>query len=254
MAPLKPVSRMTLSMQVATQIAGLISAGHWKPNEKLASEAELCKELHVGRSTVREALKMLSFAGIVRMRAGAGTYVSQGCKIYSGRGIPRPLPEAQKSVRDLFEARLLLECELAALCAERSSDEELRHLEDLVRETQVQVNAQASDERLLALDLDFHVGIAAASKNLVLVHLYQEVRILMAELLTKIQHFPGSHENMCAQHAEILKALKDRKPDKARRCMNKHLHFSEERVELHTRTSEPEPGSQRADVPAGHLR
>ena len=70
---LDPLPRATLSEQVAKQLAARITAGDWKPGEKLPSEAELCKALGVGRSSLREALTSLAFIGLIRVRAGGGS-------------------------------------------------------------------------------------------------------------------------------------------------------------------------------------
>jgi GntR family transcriptional repressor for pyruvate dehydrogenase complex len=75
-ATLKPVSRTTLSEQVAMQLASELQAKRWQPGEKLPSEAQLCEVFNVGRSTLREALKSLAFIGMIRMRAGGGSYVA----------------------------------------------------------------------------------------------------------------------------------------------------------------------------------
>jgi GntR family transcriptional repressor for pyruvate dehydrogenase complex len=75
MQTLTPVSRVALSEQVAGQLATKISHGAWKPGDKLPSESQLCEALRIGRSTLREALRSLSFVGLVVMKAGEGTYV-----------------------------------------------------------------------------------------------------------------------------------------------------------------------------------
>jgi GntR family transcriptional repressor for pyruvate dehydrogenase complex len=77
MEQLKAVARVTLGEQVALQLAEMIGERRWKPGERLPPEMELCEVLNVGRSTLREALKSLAFIGMVRMRAGDGTYLSE---------------------------------------------------------------------------------------------------------------------------------------------------------------------------------
>ena len=77
MRNLKPIKRVTIGEQVALQLAGMISDGRWVAGQKLPSESALCQALSIGRSTLREALKSLAFIGMVRMRAGDGTYVAE---------------------------------------------------------------------------------------------------------------------------------------------------------------------------------
>ena len=115
LAPLKPVSRTTLSEQVALQLASELESKRWKPGEKLPSEAELCKVFNVGRSTLREALKSLSFIGLIRMRAGGGSYVAeQRSRYMDGPLLGKGVLNTKKDVNDLSEARLLLETEVAS--------------------------------------------------------------------------------------------------------------------------------------------
>src|SRR6202046_5868726 len=132
MSTLKPVSRVTLAEQVADQLSDQIAEGRWKPGEKLPTEAELCGALHIGRSTLREALKSLAFVGLVQMRHGEGTFVAQGTDHLLDRILAKGLIRSEKAVADVCETRLILETELAALSAERIMDSELAALAPLV--------------------------------------------------------------------------------------------------------------------------
>jgi len=227
---LKPVSRTTLSEQVALQIIGIISAGKWQPGDKLPSEAELSREFHVGRSTLREALKSLSFAGLVRMRAGEGTYVAQGYKRFLEGFLSPNLVEMEKTVFALYEARLVLEGELAAFCAQRATEEDLQKLEELVE--QMRSHPQISQERFLELDLSFHSRIAAASHNPVLAQVFENVREHVVQYVKKTYEMPNACERAYASHAEILNALKDRNAEKSRRLVREHVRRSKEAFEL----------------------
>jgi GntR family transcriptional repressor for pyruvate dehydrogenase complex len=251
MASLKPVSRTTLSEQVAMQIVGMISSGKWKPGEKVPSEAQLCEVFRVGRSTLREALKSLAFVGIVHMRPGGGTYVAVGSSKFLEHTLSPHLLKMERMVSDVSEARIILEPDLAALCAQRITDAELAHLEDLTRE--MEAHTQEGGERLMELDVDFHVSIAAGSKNQVLTHAYVNLRSLISEYIGKIQEVPGARELALQQHRAILQALKERNPRKARRVMREHLRVSQRRYELliETTKSEPEAASEPATTSSG---
>jgi GntR family transcriptional repressor for pyruvate dehydrogenase complex len=221
MTELKPVFRVTLSQQVATQIAGMISAGRWKPGEKLPSEAALCQTFHVGRSTLREALKSLAFIGLVRMKAGEGTYVADGSTKFLENAFAQGLLTTEKDIEDLCETRLLLETELVALCAQRASDSDLQKIAALVEA--MQESLSQGEEAFLPLDVQFHIAIADASQNQVLAQLLRTIRELLREVVMKSQKVPGARELAYAQHREILEALKQRNPRKARVAMREHL-------------------------------
>ncbi len=119
---LKAVARVTLGEQVALQLAEMIAEKHWQPGERLPTEMELCEVLNVGRSTLREALKSLAFIGMVRMRPGDGTYVSDLSNRLLDRILAKGLLKTEKDLADVCETRMILETEGAAIAAERATE------------------------------------------------------------------------------------------------------------------------------------
>ena len=188
MHSLGPVPRTSLSEQVALQIVHMISAGRWKQGERLAPEAELCQVFQVGRSTLREALKSLAFVGIVRMRAGEGTYVADNPSKFIDRVLGHGLLDTEKDINDLCEARIVLEGELAALCAERATEEDLQNLDELLKEMYGPL--PRGDEQFLDLDMRFHFAIASGSKNTILSRVLETIRALMQEVMIRGQQNP----------------------------------------------------------------
>src|SRR5262245_7828430 len=129
MKNLRPVSRVTLGEQVAAQLAEQVSNGQWRPGDRLPSEADLCVALGIGRSTLREAMQSLAFVGLVEMRPGEGTYVVDGTQQLVESINTRGLLKTQKDIKDVSEARLVLETELAALAAERMEPADFKNLD-----------------------------------------------------------------------------------------------------------------------------
>lgn len=221
--PLKPVSRITLSEQVAVQLASELEAKRWLPGEKLPSEAELCRVFNVGRSTLREALKSLSFIGMIRMRAGEGSYVADQRSKYMERPVllAKGVLNTEEEVNDLCEARLLIETELAGLCAQRATAQDFRILDKIVRDMKNAVDE--GGEGFSELDLSFHMAIAAASGNGVLMELLKHIREGLQELIAKSLLLPAGAELAHKQHRALLDVLKLRNPAKARTAMRSHL-------------------------------
>jgi len=223
MGPLKPVSRTTLSEQVAMQLAAELEGKRWAPGEKLPSEAELCKVFNVGRSTLREALKSLSFIGMIRMRAGGGSYVAdQRSKYLEGPlGLAKGVLNTEKEVNDFCEARLLIETEIAGLCAQRATTQDFKNLERIVRDMKAIVddNGKASAD----LDLNFHMTIAVAAGNNVLTELLKHIRGGLQEFIEKSLVLPAGSELAYKQHRALLEVLKQRNPSTARKAMRTHL-------------------------------
>ncbi|MDE3180616.1 MAG: FadR family transcriptional regulator [Acidobacteriota bacterium] len=221
MDTLKPVTRTTLSEQVALQIAERISGGRWAAGQKLPPESALCKTFHVGRSTLREALKSLAFIGLVRMRAGEGTFVAEGPSRFLKHILTQGLLSNEKDVTELCEARILLETELAAICSQRASDQNLASLDQIV--VRMGEAIRESGKAFLELDLEFHLRIAEYSQNGVLAQLLRTIRGLLHEVIEKSSQIPGSQTLALEQHRKILEALLQRDERKSRAAMRDHL-------------------------------
>jgi GntR family transcriptional repressor for pyruvate dehydrogenase complex len=239
METLKPVTRQTLGQQVATQLAAMVTSGKWRQGERLPSEMELSKILHVGRSTLREALKSLAFVGLVEMRHGEGTFVAAENKLLLDRILAKGLIRTEKTVADVCEARIVLETELAALSAERITKPEIAGLQSLI--DQMGYKLEAVDTSFEDLDLEFHLRIAACSKNPILQQLMHPLRDLVFEWIVKSQQFPGLRLNAHQQHQAILQALTLGKPDKARKAMREHLQTFLRAVSLLEQVNEARP-------------
>ena len=219
----KPVSRTTLSEQVAMQLASELEGNRWAPGEKLPSEAQLCLVFNVGRSTLREALKSLSFIGLITMRAGGGSYVSDQHSKYMDKPLllTKGVLNTEKEVNDFCEARLMLEAEITGLCALRATAQDIRNLEKIVRDMKAAVDG--GGEGFSDLDLNFHLAIATGGKNEVLGALLKHIRGGLQEVISKSLVLTAGSELAYQQHRAILDALKQKDPAAARKAMRAHL-------------------------------
>jgi len=221
MGHLKPVKRVTIGEQVALQLAGMISDGRWVAGQKLPSENALCQALSIGRSTLREALTSLAFIGMVRMRAGDGTYVAEKLPSLLDLILARGILKTEKDLAEVCETRLVLETELAAMAAERAMPGDLNALRDLLDQSRRSVEGKGKP--FIELDLDFHLAIATAARNDVLKHLIVDIRGVLIEWIMKSQELPGLRENALRQHERIFESIVNRNPIKARESMEEHL-------------------------------
>lgn len=218
---LDPVPRATLSEQVAKRLAARITAGDWKPGEKLPSEAELCKAFNVGRSSLREALTSLAFIGLIRVRAGGGSYVAEQPSAYfTSPWLKSGLLTNAKALTDFIEARLILESELAGLCAERITQADADKMEELIQNMAKSVN---DADEFCKLDLSFHLMMGRAANNEVLSKIISGVREQMMDLIGKSLLVREGMEQAVLQHSRILEAFKLHNPAKARDAMRIHL-------------------------------
>jgi DNA-binding FadR family transcriptional regulator len=221
MGSLKAVSRTTLGEQVALQLAEMISEAHWAPGRKLPPESQLCESLNVGRSTLREALKSLAFVGMVRMRAGDGTYVAEGSGRILDRVMAKGLLKTEKDLSDVCETRVLLETELAALAAKRATAQDRKRLRTLGVE--LEASLAGTGKPYFQLDVEFHLAIAEASHNTVLQRLLADIRELLTEWIAKSQEFPGELESAQSHHTRILNSILKGDAETARREMRHHI-------------------------------
>ena len=205
--------------EVADKITQLIKDGSYPPGIRLPGERELAEKFGVSRVTIREAEIALQAQGIISIKTGSGVYVLDPAE--NGGEV---LPEV--SAFELTEARSLFESEAAALAAREIRDETLDHLEDLI-ETMV---GEDPDDETASVDADreFHLTIAAASGNAAVQYIVETLWKLRTELPAVREVHAAickdeSGEDRGAEHAEVLKALRNRDSSAARLAMQKHF-------------------------------
>jgi GntR family transcriptional repressor for pyruvate dehydrogenase complex len=233
---LKPAQRISLSDNIVEQLTGLIAREVLKPGERIPSEKQLCQQFRVGRTSVREALKSLSVMGILESHAGDGTFVSANRDRYLERAFQWGLLLDRKVVNDLVETRLLLESHTTYLAARRATADDLAAMEHAVQGMEESVS---DPKRYLEHDLRFHLRIAQATQNTILGNLLSTIRGYLQSwveqtLATSPPEHPTSRATLSiTQHKKILRALKKRRGNDARRAMREHILSSQADVELH---------------------
>ncbi len=221
--PLKPVSplaRTTLTASAFEQLITYVVGGDWKAGDRIPPERELCRQLGIARTSLREALKAMELIGMLESRVGDGTFVCD-----RGEFLSRPLLWAftgtdHHELRDVMEARELIERELAALAAERGSGAEIEAIGAAVERMR---DSLARGESIFDADSQFHLAIAAAAHNGVLRNAVQVLRNLMRQWIVLKYLIPDVPHNVLRQHEAIFRAIRDRDAQGARNAMGKHL-------------------------------
>ena len=205
------MEKRNLAQQTADSLYGrIVNGGTWGPGDRLPNENELAEQLGVSRGTLREAIRLLTAQGILTAQKGRGTFVAENASL-PGRFDLENLPVERSRLADLFEARLLLEPELAALACRRASREELARILALAEH-----NRTDSDQR-------FHQAIAAAAHNDFLSHLSPIINQAVAESLRLSEYEKSLAECTLQDHALLLAFLRDRDAAGAKRAMYLHL-------------------------------
>jgi GntR family transcriptional repressor for pyruvate dehydrogenase complex len=219
-AHLEMIPKTTLSEAAFEKLVKALIQGSWKEGDRIPPERELCLKLGIGRASLREALKALELIGMLESKVGDGTFVCPRSEFLS-----RPLLWAitgtdRSELRDIVEARRLLEEDIAALAAERATDEEVEEISVAVNDFRENI---ASPEAALKADMDFHLAVARAAHNAILLNSVQLLRNMMKHwLLLKLQ-VPRAAAMVLQQHEGILSAIRYRDATLARSLMCEHL-------------------------------
>jgi DNA-binding FadR family transcriptional regulator len=176
---LRTAQRASLVDQVIDQLKEQITSGLWQMNGKIPTETVLAEQLGVGRNTVREAVRALTHAGLLECRQGDGTYVRATSEL-SGAMLRR-LRQAEQL--EILEVRRALEVESARLAATRRTDEDIVRIEAALAERDRAWELDDPDAFVEA-DLAFHMSVAHATHNLVLIDLYEDFSAALRASIT----------------------------------------------------------------------
>lgn len=223
--PLRPIKPKRISDQIYDQLRELIFRGEFKPGEKILPERDLSQALDVSRTSVRDAINKLVAIGLLEQRQGQGTFV----RLPEARMLS-PLAAAVEtqnaSLKDVLEVRMGLECNAAALAAQRADERDMAFLEKSVNEMQ----AEVSSGRLgTEADVSFHMAVSYATKNPLQVHImknfYDFLFIGIKENLAHLYQDPANIEKIVSQHRQIYTGIRRHDAELAYRSMKNHIDF-----------------------------
>ncbi|MFT3824799.1 MAG: FadR/GntR family transcriptional regulator [Chitinophagaceae bacterium] len=211
--------REKLADQVIAKLQEHISMGKWKKGEKIPAEPELMAQFNVGRSTVREAIKTLANAGVLRVQQGSGTYVNEIAQ--QSESLEQRLRRAgQKEVNDV---RILLEKEIVRLAAIHRTAANIKDIEKALAQRKSAVQLKDYNA-LMEADLLFHTRLATASHNSVLADLYTSFTHVLRNFFAQrdagnATQFIRSHP----LHEKLLTAVIEQREDDAIACIDSLL-------------------------------
>lgn len=221
----KPIETKSISEQVVDQIKDMILRGELKKNDKLPSEREMAKDLHVSRTSVREAIHELEIIGLVETRPGEGTFIKDEFDDILTNSFSVLLLINQSNISEILELRKIIERGSIALAAERMTDQEIQDIEKLLD----QAKHLTSDDELVDYDVEFHSRIVRGSKNFLLQSLLNATSSLIEYSISNVRanilKEPRHKGNIVDQHDAILQALKSRDGAKAAAAMDQHLNY-----------------------------
>lgn len=217
---IRPVTRTSISEEIAKQIIKLISTGELQPGQRLPSERDLCEQFGASRTSLREALRCLSIVGVLNARVGDGTSVAADGETFLRRIVEWRLITERHDVENLMEVRIALEGVSAANAALRAGEGDIRKFQDLL----AKMKLAAKDARKFAvLDVEFHVAVAKASGNALVFDLVSMIRNHLVRVLPKVLQLPNAMPLSTREHAAIVAAIGRRDAEAARAAMHAHL-------------------------------
>ncbi len=207
--------------KIVEHIERRIVAGELKVGDQLPSERELSEQFRVSRTAVREAVKTLREKGLVEVRPGRGTFITNGTSqaVRNSLGLMMKIGQAESSA-DLVEVREIFEPEIAALAAARANHEQIAALQAAVA---IMDASMADETAYIEADLDFHLALAEASQNTLIPLLIDFIVDVLREQRTRIFHVDGGAQRGQVHHKYILQAVMQHDPEAAREAMRAHL-------------------------------
>jgi len=189
-----------------------------RPGDMIPTETNLSESLHVSRGPIREAMKILSAYGVVEIRRGAGTFISQT----NNKKLFDPLMFSilvnSTDFDELIEVRNMMEKEIIQLCLQNATEEEFRELDSIMdlfaavmnedRDLEI-INKQGN-----ALDLKYHKFLGRMTHNTIMEKIYQFVIEMFAPTINAKRGYK--------LHYEMHRAIMDRNLEKALQIVEDH--------------------------------
>lgn len=210
---------------VAEQIRGRIERGEVKPGERLESVEQLGRRFQVGRSTIREALSALRAMGLVDIRQGEGTFVTGSFTKSLSTPIGAFSKLGKKEMLEFFEVRKIIEAGASSIAAARRKPKDL---DDMRAALKSMAAATGKDNLGEAADAEFHLAIARATENGMLIQMMNQISDTMRDTMKESRKLwlfseDSTLERLHREHESIYSAIEEQNPMLAQQLMLAHL-------------------------------
>lgn len=209
MTDIAPLIKRSLVDQALEQLRWRISEGRWAIGERLPTEPELAAELGISRNTVREAMRVLAFSGLIEIRQGDGSYLRS---MTDPLGAMRALSHC--TLEQAQETRQILEVEAVGLAAVRRTDADLTALHEALKASAVLYHGDL--EAYISADLLFHKRLVDAAHNPALSELYQYFSAIVGAQLRQTLNISPRRQAVFDLHIALLAAVEHQDPERAK--------------------------------------
>ena len=209
-----------LPVRIADTLTDMIAQRRYLPGDKLPNELELAVELQVSRTTLREALRILTTRGLVEVRRGVGTFVTQSKSIHADYDVLK-IQNTNVTAKELYEMRLMFEPQAAYYACKRASDEEL---ETIFRYGELDEEMILRRDPLWAdSEQKFHNSIASATHNQFITALLPIFNRAIHQGVILANESPEVSEMTLHDHRVLMEYLRERNPEGAKTAMYLHI-------------------------------
>jgi GntR family transcriptional repressor for pyruvate dehydrogenase complex len=212
------------TMQVVNHIRGMIENGTLQPGDKIPPEREFARTLNVSRASLRTGIGYLAAMGVMKVRHGVGTFVADGPPEFGKASLSLMGALHGFQSWQMFEARLMLESNLAALAAERGKEE---HHAALAEEVAEMFAAVDTPNDYLIHDVIFHRIISQASGNPIMAAIMETITSSMYDKRRRTVERSIDLRESAEMHRKIYRAVRARKPLEAKKLMEQHLRMAQ---------------------------
>ncbi|MCH5583684.1 FadR family transcriptional regulator [Shimazuella sp. AN120528] len=205
------INRSKLVDDVVNQLQKKISDEDIQIGDKIPTEPELMEQFNVGRSTVREAVRVLVHAGLLEKRQGFGTY------LIANLGTQEPFSQRLRraEILEVYEVRRMLELEMSRFAAMRRDDHDLTSMREAL-DRRISALKKGDRNEYIHADVSFHLAIARASKNSVAIDLFQSFSSVLSETLQKLaEESADDSQRQHHIHENIYQAILQKDEDSA---------------------------------------
>ncbi|MHA7302483.1 FadR/GntR family transcriptional regulator [Pseudarthrobacter sp. MDT1-22] len=216
---LERVSRPRLYEQLVEQILAYIESAQLVPGDLLPAERDLADRLGVSRATLAQALVALEVLGVIDVQHGTGAVLARRSSVAS---VIKGLREHQSRLPEIVEARSTLEVKLAALAAERRTEEDLAAIDAALEVMAAEIGG---GERGAHGDELFHQAVTGAAHSAVLAQLMAVIAEMILETRIESLGQPGRPEQSLASHRTIADAIRAQHPTGAAAAMLAHIEL-----------------------------
>lgn len=233
---MQPIERVSQTDMVVKELIRYFLSDAINEGDKLPTEMELCERLHVGRSTLREAIKALQVMGYVIIQPGRGAFLQRKSLDMPVHRILSWLGSRKAEVGEIIEVRMQLEPFAARLAVERGDDDDIARIDAIRTEYEQTLSSgpfnETIGEQLGKLDARFHGAIVEASHNLLLVDVNNLVSESFKEFRARTFKVENHAKNAVLPHQKIVAMLQKRDANGAQRKMKDHLFMTLEDISL----------------------